>query len=64
MSQGEIPGCLVAMLPVVGFPQELDVDQVGGFGNAVSVRLHQICVGRQLLLGKCNPTVTLVLLTL
>lgn len=41
---------MVAKLPVVVFPQELYVDQVGGFGNAVSVRLDYICVCRHLLL--------------
>lgn len=39
-----LPSWLVTKLPVVGFPQELYVDQVGGFGDAVSVGLHYICV--------------------
>lgn len=36
--------------PVVGLPEELYVDQIRGFGDALSVRLHQVCVGAQLLL--------------
>lgn len=31
-------------LPVVGFPQQLYVGQVGGFGDAISVSLHEIRV--------------------
>lgn len=37
-------------VPVVSLPKELYVDQIRGFGDALSVRLHEVCVWRQLLL--------------
>lgn len=35
--------CVVGV-PVVGLPEELYVDQIRGFGDALSVRLHEVCV--------------------
>ena len=31
--------------PVVALPEELHVDEVGGFGDALSVRLQKLSVG-------------------
>lgn len=32
--------CVQVCLPVVSLPEELYVDQIRGFGDALSVRLH------------------------